>query len=146
MTADWSIHSFGYFYSYLLGPVDKALLNVVNNLANSVNEIAFMLACFWQPSRKLRAKATRSWVVNYVSFCICITSRLNDAVLHRLYLAGHAIIRKQIGMDTWDDSQVVAAQAQFLESDLAGCCPGGSENVSLRRIHEGQARPRRATS
>ena len=90
MTADWSIHSFGSFYSYLLGSVDKALLNVVNNLANSVNEIAFMLACFWQPSRKLRAKATRSWVVNYVSFCICITSRLNDVVLHRLYLAGHA--------------------------------------------------------
>ena len=44
-TAGWSIHPFGSYYGYLLGSVDEALLNVLNSLADSVNKIAFMLAC-----------------------------------------------------------------------------------------------------
>jgi len=36
----------GYYYGYLLGSVDEALLNVVYNLADFVNKIAFVLACW----------------------------------------------------------------------------------------------------
>ena len=35
VTAGWSIYPLGYYYGYLLGSVDEALLNVVYNLAGT---------------------------------------------------------------------------------------------------------------
>merc|ERR1712244_201750 len=46
VTAGWAIYPLGYYYGYLLGAVDEALLNVVYNLADFVNKIAFVLACW----------------------------------------------------------------------------------------------------
>jgi len=46
VTAGWAIYPLGYYYGYLLGSVDEALLNVVYNLADFVNKIAFVLACW----------------------------------------------------------------------------------------------------
>jgi len=46
VTAGWSIYPLGYYYGYLLGSVDEGLLNVVYNLADFVNKIAFVLACW----------------------------------------------------------------------------------------------------
>jgi len=46
VTAGWSIYPLGYYYGYLLGAVDESILNVVYNVADFVNKIAFVLACW----------------------------------------------------------------------------------------------------
>merc|ERR1712029_340987 len=56
VTAGWSIYPLGYYYGYLLGAVDETLLNVVYNVADFVNKIAFVLACWSQPSPSPRAR------------------------------------------------------------------------------------------
>merc|ERR1719482_1607550 len=43
----WSIYPLGYFFGYLLGSVNDSTLNLVYNLADMVNKIAFCLA-IWQ--------------------------------------------------------------------------------------------------
>jgi bacteriorhodopsin len=40
----WSIYPLGYFFGYLTGAVDDSILNLVYNLADFVNKIAFCLA------------------------------------------------------------------------------------------------------
>merc|ERR1712050_395100 len=42
----WSIYPLGYFFGYLLGAVDDVFLNVIYNIADFVNKIAFVLACW----------------------------------------------------------------------------------------------------
>jgi len=44
VTAGWSIYPLGYFFGYLLGSVNDDALNLVYNLADFVNKIAFCLA------------------------------------------------------------------------------------------------------
>merc|ERR1711897_49092 len=44
VTAGWSIYPLGYFFGYLMGAVDDNVLNLVYNLADFVNKIAFCLA------------------------------------------------------------------------------------------------------
>jgi len=44
VTAGWSIYPLGYFFGYLLGGVDDSILNLIYNLADLVNKIAFCLA------------------------------------------------------------------------------------------------------
>merc|ERR1712241_1383305 len=47
VTVGWSIYPLGYFFGYLMGGVDDNALNLVYNLADFVNKIAFCLA-IWQ--------------------------------------------------------------------------------------------------
>merc|ERR1712061_936180 len=51
VTAGWSIYPLGYFFGYLLGQVDDSALNLVYNLADFVNKIAFCLA-IWQSAKR----------------------------------------------------------------------------------------------
>jgi len=44
VTAGWSIYPLGYFFGYLMGKVDDNPLNLIYNLADFVNKIAFCLA------------------------------------------------------------------------------------------------------
>jgi len=44
VTVGWSIYPLGYFFGYLMGAVDDSVLNLVYNLADFVNKIAFCLA------------------------------------------------------------------------------------------------------
>jgi len=44
VTIGWSIYPLGYFFGYLLSGVDDSTLNLVYNLADFVNKIAFCLA------------------------------------------------------------------------------------------------------
>jgi len=46
VTIGWSIYPLGYFFGYLLGAVNDEVLNVVYNVADFVNKIAFVLACW----------------------------------------------------------------------------------------------------
>merc|ERR1711918_86995 len=43
VTVGWSIYPLGYFFGYLMGAVDDSVLNLVYNLADFVNKIAFCL-------------------------------------------------------------------------------------------------------
>merc|ERR1712222_202868 len=46
VTVGWSIYPLGYLFGYLLGAVDEVYLNVTYNVADFVNKIAFVLACW----------------------------------------------------------------------------------------------------
>jgi len=50
VTVGWSIYPLGYFFGFLLGQVDDVYLNVTYNIADFVNKIAFVLAC-WSCAR-----------------------------------------------------------------------------------------------
>merc|ERR1711933_26483 len=47
VSVGWSIYPLGYFFGYLMGAVNDNALNLVYNLADFVNKIAFCLA-IWQ--------------------------------------------------------------------------------------------------
>merc|ERR1712203_152046 len=51
VTAGWSIYPLGYFFGYLLGSVNDDALNLVYNLADFVNKMAFCLA-IWAAAKK----------------------------------------------------------------------------------------------
>merc|ERR1711963_1282240 len=50
VTVGWSIYPLGYFFGYLMGGVDDDSLNLVYNLADFVNRIAFCLA-IWNSAK-----------------------------------------------------------------------------------------------
>merc|ERR1711920_794213 len=50
-TVGWSIYPLGYFFGYLMGGVDDDSLNLVYNLADFINKIAFCLA-IWASAKK----------------------------------------------------------------------------------------------
>jgi len=51
VSVGWSIYPLGYFFGYLLGGVDDNSLNLVYNLADFINKIAFCLA-IWASAKK----------------------------------------------------------------------------------------------
>merc|ERR1719410_2020478 len=51
VTVGWSIYPLGYFFGYLMGQVNDDVLNLVYNLADFVNKIAFCLA-IWQSAKR----------------------------------------------------------------------------------------------
>merc|ERR1711976_599693 len=55
VTIGWSIYPLGYFFGYLMGSVDDSALNLVYNLADLVNKIAFCLA-IWSSAKKSTAE------------------------------------------------------------------------------------------
>ena len=46
VTVGWAIYPAGYLFGYLLGAVNDTYLNVIYNVADFVNKIAFVLACW----------------------------------------------------------------------------------------------------
>jgi len=57
VTVGWAIYPAGYLFGYLLGAVDDTVLNVVYNIADFVNKIAFVLACWSCAKSDSAAKA-----------------------------------------------------------------------------------------
>jgi len=56
VTAGWSIYPLGYFFGYLLGSVQACNLNLIYNLADFVNKIAFCLAIWHSAKQDTAAK------------------------------------------------------------------------------------------
>merc|ERR1739849_45447 len=50
VSAGWCIYPLGYLFGYLLGSVNDCTLNLLYNLADFVNKIAFVLA-IWQSAK-----------------------------------------------------------------------------------------------
>jgi sensory rhodopsin len=46
VSAGWSIYPAGYFFGFLTGMADQVTLNVIYNVADLVNKICFVLACW----------------------------------------------------------------------------------------------------
>merc|ERR1712054_404446 len=46
VTLGWSIYPLGYLFGYLLGSVDQVFLNVLYNIADVINKIAFVASCW----------------------------------------------------------------------------------------------------
>ena len=44
VSVGWSIYPLGFFFGYLQGAVNDSTLNLIYNLADFVNKIAFVLA------------------------------------------------------------------------------------------------------
>merc|ERR1712056_49104 len=55
VTLGWSIYPLGYLFGYMMQSVDDDMLNLVYNLADLVNKIAFVLAC-WSCAKADTAK------------------------------------------------------------------------------------------
>merc|ERR1712194_34841 len=60
VTAGWSIYPLGYFFGYLMGAVNDDALNLVYNLADFVNKIAFCLA-IWQAAKQDTMEKISNW-------------------------------------------------------------------------------------
>merc|ERR1712046_156558 len=57
VTVGWAIYPAGYLFGYLLGAVDDTILNVIYNVADFVNKIAFVCACWSCAKADSAAKA-----------------------------------------------------------------------------------------
>jgi len=55
VTVGWAIYPAGYLFGYMLGAVNDMYLNVIYNVADFVNKIAFVLAC-WSCAKADSAK------------------------------------------------------------------------------------------
>jgi hypothetical protein len=64
VTAGWSIYPLGYFFGYLLGAVRDSPLNLVYNLADFVNKIAFCLA-IWHSAKADTAEQNEAAKAGY---------------------------------------------------------------------------------
>merc|ERR1712211_160386 len=60
VTAGWSIYPLGYFFGYLLGSVNDSSLNLLYNLADFVNKIAFCLAIWASAKTDTREKISKN--------------------------------------------------------------------------------------
>ncbi len=57
VTVGWSVYPIGYFLGYLAGGTDESTLNIVYNLADVVNKIAFGLFVWYAANQETAAKA-----------------------------------------------------------------------------------------
>merc|ERR1711977_800617 len=64
VTVGWSIYPLGYFFGYLQGAVNDSTLNLVYNLADFVNKIAFCLA-IWASAKNDTAQKLASGEAGY---------------------------------------------------------------------------------
>merc|ERR1719476_914514 len=57
VTVGWSIYPLGYFFGYLFGAVAPSALNLIYNLADFVNKIAFCLVIWHAAKTETLAKS-----------------------------------------------------------------------------------------
>merc|ERR1711918_331499 len=71
VTVGWSIYPLGYFFGYLLGSVQDSVLNLVYNLADFVNKIAFCLA-IWASAKASTGEAETGSVAASKTGGLCL--------------------------------------------------------------------------
>merc|ERR1711862_645857 len=59
VTVGWAIYPAGYFFGFLQGTVNDSALNLIYNVADFVNKIAFVLAIWQWQSKRHRRSARR---------------------------------------------------------------------------------------
>merc|ERR1712134_165205 len=67
VTVGWCIYPAGYLFGYLLGAVDDTVLNVIYNIADFVNKIAFVLSC-WSCA-KSDSEGKKDALLGYLGSC-----------------------------------------------------------------------------
>lgn len=60
VTIGWSIYPIGYVLGYMMGAVDDATLNIVYNLADLVNKVAFGLLIWYAATSESQAQETKA--------------------------------------------------------------------------------------
>merc|ERR1719213_963153 len=80
VTVGWSIYPLGYLFGYLLGSVNACTLNLIYNLADFVNKIAFVLA-IWQSAKNstLEGASTERWHGQGAGFALNFIRRVPEA-------------------------------------------------------------------
>ena len=61
VTVGWCIYPLGYLFGYLLGSVDSASLNLLYNLADLVNKIAFVCAVWNSAKNETLSRKGGGW-------------------------------------------------------------------------------------
>jgi bacteriorhodopsin len=57
VTVGWAIYPIGYVLGYMMGAVDDSVLNIVYNLADLVNKVAFGLLIWYAATSESQATA-----------------------------------------------------------------------------------------
>merc|ERR1712113_476065 len=84
VTVGWAIYPAGYWFGYLLGAVDETFLNVIYNIADFVNKIAFVLSC-WSCAKADTAKdALLAWSLRRVVLSKVFGQRMRSRVAYAL--------------------------------------------------------------
>merc|ERR1712066_914812 len=68
VTVGWCIYPLGYFFGYLCGAVAPSALNLIYNLADFVNKIAFCLVIWYAAKTETLAKGSAAAPVAKSSF------------------------------------------------------------------------------
>merc|ERR1712113_802237 len=76
VTVGWSIYPIGYFVGYLMGAVRDSDLNLVYNLADFVNKIAFCLA-IWSSAKSSTLNAGQPCWVKHAEVAQCWSSQFS---------------------------------------------------------------------
>merc|ERR1712182_22332 len=86
VTIGWSIYPLGYFFGYLHGAISDESLNIIYNIADFVNKIAFVLSC-WVAAKadstgKIGARCLKASKAFKASLCLEIPIRFIQHIVH----------------------------------------------------------------
>jgi hypothetical protein len=112
VTAGWSIYPLGYFFGYLLGSVNDDALNLVYNLADFVNKIAFCLA-IWSCA-KASSEGHKPWEA-FAAICQSSSSSPNVEAARKLISNYPRVVA-----DATSKSPITQPQLKRISSDSAG--------------------------
>jgi len=159
VTLGWCIYPLGYLFGYLLGTVDDTFLNVIYNIADFVNKIAFVLACWscakedsemgaWDlldkaasekatgvagsHSARARDEAAQKLMSNYKTVIADLTNQSSSAVL------GGQVTQRELRRVSPAEASDVDAMLREVARRLLGC-PGGGATATAESAGTWQA-------
>merc|ERR1711976_739192 len=76
VTIGWAIYPAGYYFGVLKGKADDQTLNVIYNLADFVNKIMFVCACWSCAKSELAASKASKVGASATRSCLCVHAGL----------------------------------------------------------------------